>query len=320
MEEERHWMYDGSGGACPGRDETMYLNVVRPRDVPRGPTRVWKDDTQALRTHDIEGCAPTYKHHRFFVDGPPEKEPIELNAPKAHYPDLRRVVDLPLTTADIERAQPNAHTFKTRRVVNPLLPKYDLPSSKERPVTPPKQRVHENTPRETMEFKGDWKPRILERDYSRNPAEPKEGTEYSWQKRKAMATRDPLRTVEKAGERILSSRYNATPRETNPMDPVYGVCTRTTHPLLQSDVNTEYAPREAGQVSGATSRRLHYDNGEPQASLIRSDLPGATSQRFKGHLPISIYDPPEVTPYSRHDGLTNSDILGAQSGTRIAGR
>jgi len=73
-------------------------------------------------------------------------------------------------------------------------------------------------------------------------------------------------------------------------------------------------------VEGASPQVLHRSNGEPQASLIRSDIPGAMPQKYKGGIPYNIYDPPEVTPHSRHLGLDCSDIEGAQPGTRRRGR
>mmetsp|Transcript_92582 Transcript_92582/g.224716 ORF Transcript_92582/g.224716 Transcript_92582/m.224716 type:complete len:81 (-) Transcript_92582:74-316(-) len=79
-------------------------------------------------------------------------------------------------------------------------------------------------------------------------------------------------------------------------------------------------PREAGAVEGSAPRVLHRGNGEPQTSLIRSDIPGAMPQQYKGGIPFGIYDPPEVTPYARHLGLDCSDIAGAQPGTRRPGR
>eukprot|EP00434_Breviolum_minutum_P005372 symbB.v1.2.004737.t2/scaffold275.1/size244369/7 len=94
------------------------------------------------------------------------------------------------------------------------------------------------------------------------------------------------------------------------------VHTKTTHPYYQEAIDNPLAPRKVAAIEGSTSRVLHKDNGEPQASLIRGDLPGAVPQRFKGHLPVNIYDPPEVTPYSLFTGLHCSDIEGAQTGTR----
>jgi len=83
-----------------------------------------------------------------------------------------------------------------------------------------------------------------------------------------------------------------------------------------SEGETAANPRLHGRIPGCTPRQLHKDNGEPQASLIRGDIGGAVSQRYKGCMPFSIYDPPEITPYSGHMQLDCSDIDGTQTGTR----
>jgi len=176
--------------------------------------------------------------------------------------------------------------------------------------------------RDSMEYKGEWKSRIPERNYARDPNEHRD-IEYSQSSARCrprnVTPRDPLRTVEKAGERILSSKYKPTQRATCPLNPVYDVHTQTTHPYLRGEPPSGLMSTQAGAVEGATPRVLHRDNGEPQASLIRSDIPGALPQKYKGCTPYSIYDSPEVTPFSKHSGLDCSDIQGAQPGTRKPG-
>merc|ERR1719487_576996 len=275
---------------------------------------------QSLRTQDIDGAQAVSKYSGLFVDGKPDKEEPPGSKCKSYFPEhRRRVVDMPLMTFDIEKAQPNVAQFKTSRNCDPLNPSYDLPSHRDRPSTPPTQRFHKGEARDTLTFKGEWKTRVPERDYARNPNETRD-IEFSQpnlrQRLKGASPRESLRTVEKAGERIISSKYCSTPRECNPIDPVYTVDTRTTHPFRQSEGPTLHAPREHGRIPGCTSRQLHRDNGEPQASLIRSDIAGAVPQRYKGCMPFSMYDPPEITPYSGHMQLTCSDIDGTQTGTR----
>mmetsp|Transcript_29605 Transcript_29605/g.75394 ORF Transcript_29605/g.75394 Transcript_29605/m.75394 type:complete len:339 (+) Transcript_29605:84-1100(+) len=306
----------------PIKRDTMSLDSIRPKDVPRGIVRYPKD-SPALRTSDIDGAAPSYYYKKYHADGPPEKELIAGTTARELYPAVRRPIDLGLTTSDIEKAQPLAYRFNSSRNVNPLTPRYDLPSHTDKPPTPPAPRIHEGKARETMEFKGEHKPRILERNYARDPLEVRdiEGAQPNHKNRiaaKIFTPRDPQRIIESAGERILSTKRTSqqTPRTSHPMDPAYEVSVMTTHPFLHSEPPSARAPREAGRIEGSTPRRLHKDNGEPQASLVRSDVPGAVPQRFKGATPFSIYDPPEVTPYARHNGLDCSDIEGAQTGTR----
>lgn len=309
--------------AC--HSDSMSLDVVRPKDVPKGPVKYIKEDSQALRTHDIEMAAPTYPHKAFYASGPLQKEPIPGAAPRTHYPEVRsRPLDLSLTTHDIPGARPNVNkTFKTNRVVNPLTPRYPLPSHQELPHDVPDVRVHEGQMRDSMEYKGEWKSRIPERNYARDPNEHRD-IEYAQPSARTRSQRftprDPLRTVEKAGERILCSKYKPAQRNTCPLDPVYDVHTQSTHPYLKGEPPSRLMASQAGAVEGAAPRVLHRDNGEPQASLIRSDIPGALPQQYKGGIPFNIYDPPEVTPFSKHSGLDCSDIQGTQTGTRKPGR
>jgi len=308
----------------PMRGDSMSLDSVRPKDVPRGPVRYPKEDSQALRTHDIERAQPTYAYKSLYTTGPPQKDPVPGAAARTHYPELKgRPLDLSLTTSDIPGAQPNVNRFRTNRVVDPLTPRYPLPSHRELPPEVPGVRMHEGRMRNTLDFKGEWKSRKPERNYSRDPNEHRD-IEYSQPSARCRSqrpsTRDHDKTVERAGERILSSKHVATPRTTCPLDPVYDVHARSTHPYLQSESPSRLMPSQAGPVEGAASRVLHRDNGEPQTSLIRADIPGALPQKYKGGIPFSIYDPPEVTPYSGHLGLDCSDIAGAQTGTRRPGR
>jgi len=312
-------LHDASHNACPDRSETMYLNTLRPLDVPLGAVRSVKEASLSLRTDDIHGAHPMYKAYHLFPDGKPEKEEPPGSKPKQFFGEVRRPLDLSLTTCDIEKAQPIAQQFKTSRCVNPLTPRYDLPSFQCRQTTPPKPRIHEGEARDTLKFKGEWKSQVPERDYVRNPNESRdiEFSQPNLRKRmNSFPPRESLRTVEQAGQRIISSMYCNTPRETNPIDPTYTMDTRTTHPFRKSEVESHLFPREHGRIPGCTSRQLHRDNGEPQASLIRGDIAGAMSQRYKGGMPFNIYDPPEVTPYSGHMQLDCTDIEGTQTGTR----
>lgn len=311
--------YGVGGMAFPDRRDSMYLNVIKPNDAPIGPLRCVREDSLSLRTNDIKGARPTYKHNALFVDGKPEKEEPPGSRPKRYFGGVNRVVDQNMTTSDIEKAQPSVAQFKTARTCNPLTPRYDLPTYRERPITPPSARYHEGELRDTLQFKGEWKPRIVDRDYARDPNESRD-IEFSQpnvrQRLKGLPPRDHMRTVQQAGGRVISTKFCLTARDTNPIDPVYNVDTKTTHPFRRSEGETAAMPREHGRIPGCTPRQLHRDNGEPQASLIRSDVAGAVSQRYKGCMPFSIYDPPEITPFSAGGQLDCSDIEGTQAGTR----
>lgn len=300
----------------------MFLDGVQPKDVPRGRWMAQKEEAQALRTRDIAGAQAHYPHKAWHTEGPPEKEHIHGSRAFTHYPELNRAIDLSLTTCDIHRAQPEIAGLKTLRRVDPLVPRYELPSYTERAPTPPSGRLHEGKLRDTMEFKGDHKPRVLERNYARNPNDTRDIEHSALSSRTrpgGFTPRDPLKTVEKAGGRILSSKCHSA-RQSNPLQPSYGLCQRSMHPFAREEPESAHAPRQVGPIEGNTPRQRQWDNGEPQTSLIRRDIPGAVPQRFKGTLPFSIHDPHDVTPcHPRHAGLDCSDIEGTRTGTRKQG-
>lgn len=302
------------------REDTMFLDAVQPKDVLRGRIKNYKDDAQALRTTDISGTGPTYKHKRFHVDGPAYKDHIPGTASKTHYPEVRRPIDMSLTTVDIDKSWPDVVKFKTPRVVDPLAPNYPLPSASHRPNTPLRQRVHDGEVRDTLAHVGKSTPRIPLRSHYRDPNEARD-IEYAQSNfRRTMRplgeVRDIMKTADINGEVNLTMKKK-TPRCTNPLDPEYEVDARTTHPLLSSEAHGPYAPKTQGFVHGAAPKPLTWDNGEPQTSLIKEDIAGTAPQRYKGCVPFNIYDPPEVTPYSKFYGC--EDIEGARAGTRKGG-
>lgn len=319
---QHHAGKDGSANATfASRVDTMFLGSLRPQDMATTKIRSPRADTQALRTHDLPGARPCYPHKALYTTGLPPKGEIPGTTSRTHYPEVNKQVDLSMTTWDIEKARPSSRTFKTNRCVNPLTPRYELPSYVERPPTPPGPSVHQGKARDTLEFKGAHTPRILERNYARDPNESRdiEGTMSATKTASGKFTpRDFSKTVEKAGERILSTKTTSA-RQTNPLQPKYDLCQRSTHPFRQGELSAN-STQVVGEVDGSSPRQLHRDNGEPQASLIRRDIPGAVPQRFKGTLPFNLYDPPEVTPVlPKHLGLDVDDIDGAQTGTRKEG-
>eukprot|EP00440_Ansanella_granifera_P059125 gb/GFBE01064088.1/.p1 GENE.gb/GFBE01064088.1/~~gb/GFBE01064088.1/.p1 ORF type:complete len:338 (+),score=30.55 gb/GFBE01064088.1/:1-1014(+) len=312
---------DGKPIPFASHGDAMALDCVRPKDVPRGKIMCQKEDQSALRTHDIDGAAPTFTRRTLHIDGAAPKEHIPGSVAKTFWPDLNRTQDLSLSNFDIEKAQPCATGFRTTRNTNPLTPRYNLQSTLKKPPTPPDGRMHEGKLRETHDFQGERNLRNFERTYVRNPLDSRdiEGSMPNAPNRLRQTTpRDPRSTLETSGQRVLCSR-NYTPRDTHPLAPDYHVDTKTTHPFYRSEGDCLMAPARTGIVPGSTPRVLHRDNGEPSASLIRSDLPGAVPQRYKGHMPFNIYDPPEVTPFSQHNGLHCKDIEGSQTGTRKSG-
>lgn len=301
------------------RKDTMSLNTLRAEDGLRGRVQCLKDDTQALRTHDIDGAQPAYRSRTLYRSGGLEKD-VPGTTARAFNPSANRPVDLSLTTRDIDGAQPNVATFKTPRCVNPLTPRYDLPTCNVELSAPSSQRIHEGQPRDTLAFKGEPKVKPV-RDLPRDPNDHRDiehSVPSSRSRLGSAAMHDIFRTVERAGDRSLSTKC-ATPRVTCPLDPVYTVPSCTTHPLRHSEREGSLAANQAGPVEGATSRVLHRELANTQASVIQGGLETAVPQRYKGTVAFNLYDPPEVTPYARSLGLDCSDIDGTQTGTRRRG-
>ncbi|CAK9069494.1 unnamed protein product [Durusdinium trenchii] len=303
------------------RKDAMSLDVVRPKDVPRGRVRYEKDYQQSLACDDIAGARPEYMLRSLHLDGAPPKEPIKDSTPRT-YRELKKAKDMSLSTHDVDGAQSKVQIFTTTRNTNPLTPRYNLQSTErtEAPANP--MRLHDGTLRESMDFKADSVSRFPLRDYQHNPADGRdiELSQPNIKGRTYVPNREDLkRTLEKSGERILCGKSALPQHPRHALHPEYLVHTKTTHPFYQADVDNPLAPRKVAHVEGSSSRVLHRDNGEPQASLIRADVPGAVPQRFKGHVPVNIYDPPQVTPFSMFTGLTCTDIEGAQTGTRKGG-
>jgi len=319
----------GAPPPFPKRSETMMLGSVGPSDAPRGRFMATKEISPSLCTQDIEGARADYLRKRVSSRGPPE--PVPGAVAKTLYPALHKPLDLSLTTCDIWKAQPSKEGFRTSRRLDPLAPRYPLPSSKERPVTPPGVLVHEGRVRETMEFKGEHKPRIVEKSFSRDPNDISDIDFVRPNVRSYMrpiAPRDPMKVVEQAGDRMLSARNPRSTRVSDPLNPEYAVPIVTTHPLLRNEPESARAPRDHGAVEGAAPRVLHRarirdghggDEMPPAGARSARGESCGVSQRFKGILPFNMYDAPEVTRVAGGTGLDCSDIDGAQTGTRKLG-
>jgi hypothetical protein len=119
----------------------------------------------------------------------------------------------------------------------------------------------------------------------------------------------------------ISEPKRIRPRDTNPLDPNYRCPTNAVTSLHakyaeEHNLGTTVPPTEPvthGEIHGSKPRKLQWDNGEPQLSLLREDIAGTVPQRWVGSVPQNIYDPPEVRPMmSFHDP---HDIPGAQVGS-----
>jgi len=327
-------------GAIPGgpfyRDETrpfaqrhqgMSLDVVQPGDVPQGKVQYPKDESLSLKTQDIYKAQPHYEHTKYL--NKPELSVGNTNpthpggrARTYYAPMDRRPRDLSLTTADIEYAQCKPSSHKGNRHTDPVCPQYELPSYVAREPTPPRFNGRHTNDIADIEHSN---PRVLhpDRNYVRDPNEARD-IEYASANYRERNPRHPPRPRADRSLDVqdISGTKRMPARDTNPLEPVYKVPTHRVTTSLHTRFSeeqhhgVELPPREAlevGEVQGSKPRKLQWDNGEPQLSLQRQDLPGAVPQRYVGHVKHNIYDPPEVRPMvSFHDP---HDIPGAQVGS-----
>jgi hypothetical protein len=311
------------------RHDGMSLDIIHPKDVPRGKVPFIKDEDKSLKTQDIDRAAPHYPHLHVlnkpdFSVGCTETDHVGGRA-RTYYPSMdRRPRDLSLTTADIELAQTKATNFKGNRHTDPLCPNYELSSTNARPISPPRWNGRHTNDISDIE-KSHPKVRIPDRNYIRDPncAADIEFASANYLERVHRQTRNNVRADRSLNVKDINHKkpLHTAPRCTNPLEPEYKVSTTATTSLhtkyteeLGSDVRLH--PKECethGHVHGSKPRKLQWDNGEPQFSLMREDIAGTVPQRWVGAVPFNIYDPPEVKPaISFHDP---HDIPGAQVGT-----
>jgi len=306
------------------RSDVMSLDIVRPKDIPKGKTLYVKVEDNSLKTEDVYKARPYYQH----LDHLNKPDLSVGNTDPGHpggkastyYPTMdRRPRDLSLTTADIEYAQPKAVKRRGNRHTDPVCPDYELPTSYQRPHTPPRFLGRHTNDVTDIEHSC---PKVLhpERSYTRNPndANDIEFASANYRERLNRTTARP-RQDRQLDVKDVTEHKCIRPRNTNPLDPVYRVPSNMTTSLHTSyaeeqGMEAPYAlPDDIGPVHQSKPRKLQWDNGEPQLSLVREDIAGAVPQRFVGSIPANIYDPPDVRPMlSFHDP---HDIHGAQVGS-----
>lgn len=309
------------------RNDGMSLDIIHPKDIPRGKVTYPKDYSASLMTQDIDRAAPHFPHLQYLQKpdlavGSTDPDHFGGKA-RTYYPPMdRRPRDLSLTTADIEYAQTKSKKPKGNRHVDPICPNYELPSCQVRPHTPP--RFNGRHTHELSDIEGaKSKVRIPTRNYVRDPndASDIEHASANYAERVQRQTRTGNRVERTLNVKDINQAKPVQPRSVNPLDPVYKVPTTATtslHAKFNEEVaaGVELHPKEAeehGHVHGSKPRKLQWDNGEPLFSLLREDIAGTVPQRFVGAVPFNIYDPPEVKQViSFHDP---HDIPGAQVGS-----
>lgn len=309
------------------RHDTMSLDIVRPKDIPKGKVMYVKEELMSLKTDDLHKAQPHYEHLKYlnkpdFSVGCTEPDHAG-GAARSYYPPMdRRPRDLSLTTADIELAQSKNKSWKGNRHTDPVCPNYELPSHVRREATPPRWNGRHTNDTSDIEQS---RSRVLhpERNYRRDPNDGRDiefSTANYRERMQRQSTQGP-RQDRAFDVRDITQPKGPPARTTCPLDPVYTVPTsRTTS--LHAKYNEEHAlgvqthdvqAEEHGHVHGSKPRKLQWDNGEPQFSLVREDIAGAVPQRWVGSVPQNIYDAPEVRHMmSFHDPC---DIPGAQVGS-----
>jgi len=310
------------------RTDGMSLDIIHPKDIPRGKIPFLKDEDRSLKTQDIDRAAPHYPHLNYlqkpdYCVGSTDPDHFGGRARTYYAPMDRRPRDLSLTTADIEYAQAKASKFKGNRHTDPICPNYEMPSTNLRPITPPRWNGRHTHDISDIE-QSSSKIRIPTRNYVRDPNDSSdiEFASANYQERVQRRTRSGKQDITMNVKDINQTKpLHYAPRCTNPLEPSYKVSTTAT-----TSLHTKYSEElgrglelhrtEAqihGFIAGSKPRKLTWDNGEPQFSLVREDIAGTVPQRWIGAVPINIYDPPEVKPViSFHDP---HDIPGAQVGT-----
>ncbi|KAF4653141.1 hypothetical protein FOL47_010671 [Perkinsus chesapeaki] len=282
------------------REDTMSLDTIKPKDVPRGRILYVKDIDASLTTSDIDKCKPCY----YWLD-------------YLHKPEF-------------------SLTFKTNRVLDPLNPIYKLPSWEAVPVGAP--RFNGRVTNDIRDIEHSNPKRLIpDRNYVRDPNDVSD-IEYARSKsvqdqlndlRKRGALRDP-RSVDLS---LYAKDINAGPldgrlpamRGTDPLEPTYVI---PTEPVLgrrrlppATSLNHIWAeevgkveepkmePTTIGEVPLSRPRKLQWDNSEPFFSLLKEDIAGASSQRHVGCIPFNIY---QQSSEDRPDLHNTADIPGAQ--------
>mmetsp|Transcript_25738 Transcript_25738/g.56742 ORF Transcript_25738/g.56742 Transcript_25738/m.56742 type:complete len:458 (+) Transcript_25738:67-1440(+) len=302
------------------RSDTMSLDVIRPPDVPRGKVKFIKPESMSLKTDDIHKATPYYAAKEYLHK--PSAGFIDGTRANTLYPPTKRVTDNALRTQDIEYAQPKINRFNTERCLDPLQPHYQLPHCEVKPPTPP--RWNGRNTLDVSDIEHTCPRRVIpDRNYVCDPNDTSD-IEYSCPnyRRRVVRPVDDFSRSTNLEIKDINAPDNRVPavRNTDPNDPVYKVAQTTTTSLLntwsEEAGHVEPPPMEVqhvGEIAQSKPRKLQWDNGEPQFSLLKEDIAGASTQRWVGSIPFNVYDPPDKKAViSFHEP---QDVPGAQVGS-----
>jgi hypothetical protein len=245
---------------------------------------------------DIRGAQPQPRMGRWTHNRPDlfAVDDIEKAAPGG-----TKLLNKPCTinkVDDIDGARPSRRTFRTNRHVNPMDPVYQLPSTKERAITPPRflrdsMDVSDIGGTKPRESRGGDRPN-LSLDVSDIP-----GARH--RVKEMPPPRDILNA--KLVDKPSVQRHFRSSRVTNPLDPVHVI---------------HGAVVEPDPLSRPTQRKvMHEADGSERGvlSLRTRDIPGAQPGWKPPHKGAAAI--PEDKRRDFRDVTRVSDIHGAQAGT-----
>eukprot|EP00413_Alexandrium_margalefii_P004906 CAMPEP_0204521540 /NCGR_PEP_ID=MMETSP0661-20131031/5839_1 /ASSEMBLY_ACC=CAM_ASM_000606 /TAXON_ID=109239 /ORGANISM="Alexandrium margalefi, Strain AMGDE01CS-322" /LENGTH=240 /DNA_ID=CAMNT_0051527143 /DNA_START=48 /DNA_END=767 /DNA_ORIENTATION=+ len=222
--------YKDEGRPFAQRHHGMSLDTIRPHDVPKGKVTYPKDDNLSLKTQDIQGAQPSYAHLN-YLNKPDMSvgctDPVHAGGRARTYyaPMDRRPRDMSLTTADVEYAQPRVASTKGNRHTDPVCPQYELPSSFQRPPTPPRFNGRHTNDISDIEHSRP-KVRHPERRCARDPNEVRDIEYASANYQERMLRHPPRPRADRSLDvRDILEEKRLPPRDTNPLEPMYRVPT-----------------------------------------------------------------------------------------------
>eukprot|EP00921_Rhytidocystis_pertsovi_P011975 GHVQ01019393.1.p1 GENE.GHVQ01019393.1~~GHVQ01019393.1.p1 ORF type:complete len:380 (+),score=28.00 GHVQ01019393.1:227-1366(+) len=211
----------------PKRSDLMYLDVVKPTDIPAENRSFSKSDSASLRTSDIPKCTTQSIQQKYF-NKPNLFQTADISGcqPAKYFSRPMKTHNSSLTTADIDLAYPSRRGFAdTSRHVCPLNPEYVLPSFELLPPTQPKF-IRDNLDVADISKARTSKEYCLHRRVNRNPAD---GTDIDGSTPNHLRTKAHFKTTShtKPFYALMSQDINASitrqarPRGTNPLQPSY---------------------------------------------------------------------------------------------------
>ena len=161
----------------------------------------------SLKTDDIAGAKPFLKSYQY------------TNKP-----------DFTNSTAGIDKSTPHAKNLQTNRQINPLVPEYKLPTSQNRPYTPP--RFIRNS-MDMSDIAGTT-PSTIQRNLLRNTLDVSDISNV-----RSLDARKMRKSLGFVGEIEVEAAKTCkfqTRRDTNPLDPVYDIADKDNHVVKYGEI------------------------------------------------------------------------------------